>query len=233
VPAIALTLFVVAVALVVAIGVTGSSSEVAGAGSPLPGAGSPSPGAASATETSGSTGTAAANAASPVASSTGPTTGPCGYTPTGTAARDVGQPPDPTPTPTADRTVAITSNLGALTLTLHGAAAPCNVQCGDPSGTGAGGPGYSSQDENLAAADYSQVGTIAMANAGPDTNGSQFFIIYKDSSADLAKSYTVIGTVSAGMGIVQRVAAAGSDQSNGPDDGRPLLPITFTKLTVS
>ncbi len=148
-----------------------------------------------------------------------------------------------------------------MTFTLDGAAAPCNVQsiaylatkgyydntpchrlvtsgiyvlqCGDPTGTGSGGPGYTAKDENLTNADYSQVGTIAMANSGADTNGSQFFIICKDSSTGLQKTYTVIGKVTAGMDIVQKVAAAGEDDSNGTGDGKPKLAITFTKVTAA
>jgi peptidyl-prolyl cis-trans isomerase B (cyclophilin B) len=207
---------------------------------------------------------AASTSASPSASATTAapkTTGACGYTQGAAASKDVGIPPDPATTPTATETLSVTSNLGPMTFTLNGAAAPCNVQsiaylatkgyfdstschrlvdsgiyvlqCGDPTGTGSGGPGYTVKDENLTAADYSQVGTIAMANSGANTNGSQFFIIWKDSSAGLQKSYTVIGKVTAGMDIVQKVAAAGDDGSNGTGDGKPKLAITFTKVTAA
>jgi peptidyl-prolyl cis-trans isomerase B (cyclophilin B) len=106
------------------------------------------------------------------------------------------------------------------------------LQCGDPTGTGTGGPGYQFADENLptgSATPYPR-GTVAMANAGPGTNGSQFFICDKDNQ--IQPSYTVLGTVTDGMSVVDRVSAAGSDGSNGAGDGRPKLPVTITSLTV-
>jgi peptidyl-prolyl cis-trans isomerase B (cyclophilin B) len=92
------------------------------------------------------------------------------------------------------------------------------LQCGDPTGTGAGGPGYSFNDENLAGATY-PAGTVAMANAGPNTNGSQFFFVWKNTT--LAPAYTPFGTVIGGMNVLQKIAAAGDDQQNGPGDGYP------------
>ncbi len=94
------------------------------------------------------------------------------------------------------------------------------LQCGDPTGTGSGGPGYSFNDENLAGATY-PAGTVAMANAGPDTNGSQFFFVWKDTR--LSPAYTPFGTVTAGMDVLQKIAAAGEDDQNGPGDGYPSL----------
>jgi peptidyl-prolyl cis-trans isomerase B (cyclophilin B) len=199
------------------------------------------------------------------------TTGPCKYTSTSQiASRDVGVPPDPAKTPTENRVATFTSNKGPITMTLDASIAPCTVQsiayligkkyydntschrlvttgifvlqCGDPTGTGSGGPGYSSKDENLDQADYSVVGTVAMANsgAGSNTDGSQFFIIYKDTSqaadgsSGLPKNYTEIGHITAGMDIVQAVAAAGEIDSNPaqPGDGKPKDPLTFTTVTV-
>jgi peptidyl-prolyl cis-trans isomerase B (cyclophilin B) len=92
------------------------------------------------------------------------------------------------------------------------------LQCGDPTGTGAGGPGYEFNDENLTGATY-PAGTVAMANAGPNTNGSQFFFTWKDTT--LAPDYTPFGTVIRGMKVLQKIAAAGDDQQNGPGDGYP------------
>ena len=115
------------------------------------------------------------------------------------------------------------------------------LQCGDPSGTGAGGPSYTYGHENLPSGTPGYTaGVVAMANANdPDGNGSQFFIIYKDTPTDpstgqsaLAPNYTVIGTVSAGMDVVQKVAAAGSDNSYGAGDGKPKLPLNITSVTV-
>jgi peptidyl-prolyl cis-trans isomerase B (cyclophilin B) len=92
------------------------------------------------------------------------------------------------------------------------------LQCGDPTGTGSGAPGYSFNDENLAGATY-PAGTVAMANAGPNTNGSQFFFTWKDTT--LSPAYTPFGTVIGGMNVLQKIAAAGDDQQNGPGDGYP------------
>jgi peptidyl-prolyl cis-trans isomerase B (cyclophilin B) len=92
------------------------------------------------------------------------------------------------------------------------------LQCGDPTGTGSGGPGYEFNDENLAGATY-PAGTVAMANAGPNTNGSQFFFTWKDTA--LPPLYTPFGTVIGGMDVLQKIAAAGDDQQNGPGDGYP------------
>jgi peptidyl-prolyl cis-trans isomerase B (cyclophilin B) len=103
------------------------------------------------------------------------------------------------------------------------------LQCGDPTGTGAGGPGYAFNDENLAGATY-PAGTVAMANAGPDTNGSQFFFVWKDTT--LSPAYTPFGTVIAGMNVLQRIAAAGDDQQNGPGDGYPNLYTQFFSVQV-
>src|ERR1700722_4491375 len=94
------------------------------------------------------------------------------------------------------------------------------LQCGDPTGTGAGGPGYEFNDENLAGATY-PAGTVAMANAGPNTNGSQFFICWKDTT--LPPLYTPFGKVTSGLKVLQKIATAGDDQQNGPGDGYPNL----------
>jgi peptidyl-prolyl cis-trans isomerase B (cyclophilin B) len=103
------------------------------------------------------------------------------------------------------------------------------LQCGDPTGTGSGGPGYAFNDENLAGAAY-PAGTVAMANAGPDTNGSQFFFTWKDTK--LAPAYTPFGTVIGGMNVLEKIAAAGDDQQNGPGDGYPNLYTAFRYVQV-
>ena len=98
------------------------------------------------------------------------------------------------------------------------------LQCGDPTGTGSGSPGFKFADENLPKADASGSftyprGTIAMANSGPGTNGSQFFIVYRDSP--LPPAYSVWGHVVTGLGVVDRIAAAGVQ--GGGSDGKPAL----------
>jgi peptidyl-prolyl cis-trans isomerase B (cyclophilin B) len=101
------------------------------------------------------------------------------------------------------------------------------LQCGDPSGTGSGGPGYQFADENLEGATYPR-GTVAMANAGPGTNGSQFFLVYGDST--LPPNYTPFGRITSGLDVLDAVAKAGSDDSNGAGDGRPKTPVTVETL---
>jgi peptidyl-prolyl cis-trans isomerase B (cyclophilin B) len=173
---------------------------------------------------------------------------------------DVGLPPDPKPTPTTSSVASFNTNLGTITVTLDAKNAPCNVQsikyliskkfydgtacprsvnsgiyvvqCGDPSGTTAGGPSYTTKDENLASAKYTE-GTLAMANSGANTNGSQFFFITKDSSGALGKSYTVIGHVTGGLSILQKVATGGDDGSNQAGGGRPNVDLIFKTVTVS
>ncbi|WP_335975795.1 peptidylprolyl isomerase [Streptomyces sp. CA2R106] len=114
------------------------------------------------------------------------------------------------------------------------------LQCGDPTGQGSGGPGYTIPDENLTAfgkADSSTgsvtypAGTIAMANTGQaHTGGSQFFLVYKDSP--LPPSYTPFGTVSkAGMKVLDKIAADG--ESTGQGDGAPNATVVINKATVS
>jgi cyclophilin family peptidyl-prolyl cis-trans isomerase len=77
------------------------------------------------------------------------------------------------------------------------------IQSGDPTGTGTGGPGYTFADETVTR-DY-VAGTLAMANAGPNTNGSQFFITLADLSGQLAKDYTIFGIVTSGFNVAQEI----------------------------
>ncbi len=70
-----------------------------------------------------------------------------------------------------------------------------------------------------------------MANAGPGTNGSQFFLVYADTR--LAPNYTPFATIMSGLDVVQKIAAAGSDNSNGSGDGAPLLPTTIVQLVAT
>ena len=88
-------------------------------------------------------------------------------------------------------------------------------------------PGLHVKDENLAKANYTASARSRWPTRGANTNGSQFFIITKDSSAGLQKNYTVIGHVTKGMDIVQKVVAGGDDGSNQAGGGKPKLPLTF------
>lgn len=119
------------------------------------------------------------------------------------------------------------------------------LQCGDPSGDGTGGPGYAIPDElpeDLADVPAEQSGgqplkvykrgMLAMANAGPDTGGSQFFLVYGDSM--LPPSYTVFGTVSsAGLKVIDKVAKGGITPGNGPEDGAPKQAVNVESAAVA
>jgi peptidyl-prolyl cis-trans isomerase B (cyclophilin B) len=104
------------------------------------------------------------------------------------------------------------------------------LQCGDPTGTGSGGPGYAFKNENLAGATY-PAGTVGMANAGPDTNGSQFFFCWKNSPL-IPPDYTPFGVVTKGMNILRRIASAGDDSQNAPGDGYPNLFVKFLHVRI-
>lgn len=105
------------------------------------------------------------------------------------------------------------------------------LQCGDPKGDGTGGPGYSVPDENLPSETSPNypAGTVAMANAGPGTAGSQFFIVYQDTT--LPPGYTIWGKVTRGLDIVQALAGVGV--SGGGSDGPPGQPLSIETATVA
>jgi peptidyl-prolyl cis-trans isomerase B (cyclophilin B) len=182
----------------------------------------------------------------------------CAYSPSGgKPARSVGTPPTRA-SQLGTYVATLTTNQGAIVIKLDAVNAPCTVnsfaflsdmkyfdstachrlttagifvlQCGDPTGSGGGGPGYEFADENLAGAVY-PAGTVAMANAGPGTNGSQFFLVYRDTT--LAPKYTPFGTITGGLAVIQKIAAAGSDNSNHAGDGKPNLPVEITGVTVA
>ncbi|MET8150611.1 peptidylprolyl isomerase [Actinoplanes sp. NPDC049668] len=196
-------------------------------------------------------------------------------TPDDPAARPVPLPRDPRRTPSRGHVpVLLRTNLGPIPLVLDRAAAPCTVQsfvhlvrhrfydrtichrltayptllvlqCGDPSGTGSGGPGYRYRDElptDLPPAPTDPTGArrvyargvLAMANAGPDTNGSQFFLVYGNSA--LRPNYSIFGGVTpAGLRTLDRVAAGGvtpTEDDPAPLDGPPALRTEIHKAHV-
>ena len=185
-----------------------------------------------------------------------PAPGSCNYTPAQMASKPAPLPPTQDVERQQPLTATLTTGQGPVVLTLDSAGAPCTVnsfrslaaatffndspchrltssaalkvlQCGDPTGTGSGGPGYAFADENLDGATYPR-GTVAMANSGPGTNGSQFFLVYADSQ--LPPSYTPFGTITSGLDVLEKVAAAGSTP---PEDGKPVLPVTLTDVQVA
>jgi cyclophilin family peptidyl-prolyl cis-trans isomerase len=100
------------------------------------------------------------------------------------------------------------------------------IQGGDPTGTGSGGPGYSFADELPAAGQY-KVGSLAMANSGANTNGSQFFVITGAQGAALPPSYSLFGAVTTGLDVVKKIEADGSAA------GTPVKQHTMVKVTVA
>jgi peptidyl-prolyl cis-trans isomerase B (cyclophilin B) len=196
----------------------------------------------------------------------------------GTNLKDVGTPPTTGIPTTGAQTMTITLGSGTVVGSLDVTKAPCTsasftylagkkffdgtnchrlttantylLQCGDPTGTGQGGPTYTFANENVpqpstdpsdsasaSPADTGTVvyprGTLAMAAPVADQNGSQFYIVYKDSP--LPPQYTVFGTVTQGLDLIDKIAAAGAvDDSGKPaTDGKPKSPVTITTLTVS
>jgi peptidyl-prolyl cis-trans isomerase B (cyclophilin B) len=186
--------------------------------------------------------------------------GKCVYTASGTASRKVALPP-PTPDTKASYTATMTTNRGTIVINLLNGKAPCTVnsfvsladqkfydntpchrlttaqsgiyvlQCGDPTGAGSGGPGYGFYTENLKGATY-PAGTVAMARGqSPDSNGSQFFLVYKNTP--LPANYTPFGTITSGLDVLQVVANAGTDNSNGAGDGHPKDAVQIESMTIS
>ncbi len=100
------------------------------------------------------------------------------------------------------------------------------IQGGDPTGTGKGGPGYTIPDEFDPRLKFNKAGVVAMANTGPNTNGSQFFITL-GPHPDLNDKYTIIGEVVEGMDVVKAIGSGETD-----DEERPLHPVTLRKVTI-
>jgi cyclophilin family peptidyl-prolyl cis-trans isomerase len=105
------------------------------------------------------------------------------------------------------------------------------AQGGDPTGTGTGGPGYRFEDEPITK-EYEK-GTLAMANAGPNTNGSQFFICTADLKGKLGKNYTVFGKVVEGMDVVDALDKTPVQTSRSGEKSSPINPVTLNKVTIT
>ena len=108
------------------------------------------------------------------------------------------------------------------------------VQGGDPTGTGTGGPGYKFADEldpnTLSAKAGYQRGVVAMANAGPNTNGSQFFIMHADNP--LPKNYVIFGHVIKGLDVVDKIATAPVSMSAMGEPSQPVNPVKVTSVDI-
>ena len=104
------------------------------------------------------------------------------------------------------------------------------IQGGDPTGTGAGGPGFRFNDEPIVK-DYLK-GTLAMANAGPNTNGSQFFVVLDNLTGRLPKNYTIFGSVIEGIEVVDAIAAVPVGPSRSGERSAPQQPVTLESVTV-
>jgi peptidyl-prolyl cis-trans isomerase B (cyclophilin B) len=176
----------------------------------------------------------------------------CTDTPGGVAAKKVDLPPSSGVADTGTVAITMTTGDGPIAMTFDRSNAPCAVnsfvslagqhyfdgtvchrlavgfvlQCGDPTASGSGGPGYFFFNDPATTEIYTR-GTVAMANAGPNTNGSQFFIVLAD--ADLPASYTVLGHVAdASMAVVDAIVAKDGD----PNSQTPLHPIDVDSITV-
>ena len=200
------------------------------------------------------TGCASAAPGTATPSDTAPADGSCEYIEAAGGVREVDAPPADPASGTID--VVMTTSAGEIPITLDADRAPCTVgsflslaeqgyfdetschrlttqgifvlQCGDPSATGRGGPGYSYADE-LDGTETYPAGTVAMANAGANTNGSQFFLVFADT--ELPPSYTVFGQMDAsGIEAVKAVAMDGV--AGGGPDGTPATAVTIESVQV-
>lgn len=112
--------------------------------------------------------------------------------------------------------------------TFHRAIKNFMIQGGDPKGDGTGGPGYRFDDEPFQG-EYTR-GTLAMANAGPNTNGSQFFIMHQDYP--LPHNYVIFGHVTAGMEVVDKIATAPVTMSASGEPSKPITPVVVNSMEI-
>ena len=171
----------------------------------------------------------------------------------GRTIKQYGQPPVMVIEPRAKYTATIRTNKGQFTVELFAAQAPVTVnnfvflaqdgfydrvifhrviegfmiQGGDPTGTGAGGPGYRFQDEIVPALVFDRSGILAMANAGPGTNGSQFFVTVAPTP-HLNGAHTIFGRVTTGQEVVDAISVVPTGQGN-----RPLQPVVIQGIGIT
>ncbi|MBL7491260.1 peptidylprolyl isomerase [Frankia sp. AgB1.9] len=180
-------------------------------------------------------------------------------------ARDVTLPPAGPSVDTKTATMTLNTNYGTMVATLDAAKAPCTVhaleylaqhkfydqttchretsgstseifvlQCGDPTAQGSGTPGFAYKNENTSGVNYNR-GVLAMANGGPDTNGSQFFISYADpteaGAQALAGGYTVFGQITQGLDVLDKITSPGVQGETG--DGAPASKPEITSVTIT
>lgn len=199
---------------------------------------------------------APAAAESSTSASAPASSGTCVYKEASGAVREV-KAPSAEPTVSGTPTAVIATSAGDLTVTLDATKTKCTtnsfvslseqgfyndttchrlttqnifvLQCGDPSASGMGGPGYGYANEVDGTETY-PAGTLAMAHSSlPDSNGSQFFLVYKDSP--LPPDYTVFGTLdAASLATLQAIGAKGT--ADGTADGKPAETVTITGVTV-
>jgi peptidyl-prolyl cis-trans isomerase B (cyclophilin B) len=197
----------------------------------------------------------------PTAAHATPAPGTCNQPPsTPSTASTYASAPDPSLAQASTWTATISTNCGNITLQLYGDKAPQTVasfvflaqhgywkdspchrlttsgifvlQCGDPTGSGSGDPGYQYGIENAPPNGSYPVGTVAMARTSdPNSNGGQFFLVYKNSRLPtVGGGYSIFGRVTGGMDIVQRIAKAGV--AGGLTDGAPAQPISILNVSV-
>ncbi len=116
-------------------------------------------------------------------------------------------------------------------LTFHRIVKDFVIQGGDPAGTGEGGPGYSFNDELDNDLKY-EIGTLAMANSGPNTNGSQFFVIAGQQGTMLPKQYTIFGRVIEGLDVVKRINSVPTKGGGGPDAESPRKKVVIEQVLI-
>ena len=156
--------------------------------------------------------------------------------------------------PTSSYTAVLDTSLGSITIELDAAKAPLTVnnfvvlsryryyegiifhriingfmcQGGDPTGTGRGGPGYNFADELPQPGEY-QIGSVAMANAGPNTNGSQFFLVSGASGVGLPPHYSLFGQITDGLDVLESMQNVQTDRSDRPLDDVVINSVSITE----